>query len=190
VKPVFFATPIDWRRWLARHHATAAELLVGFHKRGTGRPCITWPESVDQALCYGWIDGVRRSLGDSSYTIRFTPRRPGSIWSAVNLKRVAALKRQGLMRAAGLRVFAARDRKRSGLYSFEQRRAITLPPAFARRLKAEPDAWSYFQAQAPWYRRTASFWVVSAKKEETRERRLVLLIACSARGRPVGPLTR
>lgn len=189
-KPRFFASPAAFRAWLERHHRTASELLVGFHKRHTGTPSLTWPESVDEALCYGWIDGVRRRIDDATYTIRFSPRKPGSIWSAVNLKRARALVKEGRMRPAGLRVFQERDRKKSGLYSFEQRRKIRLPPRFARLLRANPKAWAFFRSQAPWYRRTARFWVVAAKQEATRLSRLTQLIDCSARGRPIGPLDR
>jgi uncharacterized protein YdeI (YjbR/CyaY-like superfamily) len=190
VQPTFFATPDDWRAWLARHHATTPELWVGFYKKGTGRPSITWPESVDQALCFGWIDGLRRRLDEDRYVIRFTPRRTRSIWSSVNLARVKELTRLGLMHPAGLAAHAARDPARSSLYSFEQRTAAKLPAAFARRLKANRRAWTWFQAQPPWYRRTAIWWIVSAKKEETRERRLATLIEDSAAGRPIKSLAR
>jgi uncharacterized protein YdeI (YjbR/CyaY-like superfamily) len=173
-----------------RHHATAPELLVGFHKRHTGTPSLTWPESVDEALCVGWIDGVRRRIDDERYSIRFTPRRTGSIWSAVNLRRIKTLIQKGRMRPAGLAVFQARDRKKSGLYSFEQRRAIKLPPRFVKQLRANPKAWSYFRTRAPWYQRTATFWIVSAKLEATRLKRLGQLIARSARKEPLGPLAR
>jgi uncharacterized protein YdeI (YjbR/CyaY-like superfamily) len=190
VKPRFFATPTAFRAWLQKNHARAKELLVGFHKTGTGKPSITWPQSVDQALCFGWIDGVRRSLGPESYTIRFTPRRARSIWSANNTRRFAALKEVGLVRAAGLAAFGQRQAARSGVYSFEQRQEARLAPAQSRALRANARAWAYFQSRPPWYRRTATFWVVSAKKEETRERRLRTLIADSAAGRLVSPLRR
>ena len=186
---MFFATPAAWRAWLARHHADTAELWVGFHKRGTGTPSITWPESVDGALCFGWIDGLRKSLDGSRYAIRFTPRRERSIWSAVNTRRYAELERAGQVRAAGRRAFAARREERSGVYSFEQDRH-ELPPAFARPFRANQAAWKWFQAQAPWYRRTATWWVISAKREETRLRRLATLVADSAAGRAIRPLTR
>lgn len=188
--PRFFAGPAAFRAWLERHHRTASELLVGFHKRHTGRPSLTWPESVDEALCFGWIDGVRRRRDAATYTIRFAPRKRGSIWSVVNLRRARALVKAGRMRPAGLRVFEERDRKKSGLYSFEQRRKVRLPPRYARLLHANPKAWDFFQSRAPWYRHTASFWIISAKREETRLRRLGQLIACSVRGRLVGPLDR
>lgn len=163
---------------------------MGFHKRHTGKPSLTWPEAVDEALCFGWIDGVRRRVDDGRYTIRFTPRKPGSTWSAVNLKRVRALQRAGRMRPAGLRVYRQRDRRKSGLYSFEQRRRARLPPALARQFRAHAAAWTYFRSQPPWYRRTATFWVVSARREATRRRRLELLLAHSARGRRIPPLAR
>jgi uncharacterized protein YdeI (YjbR/CyaY-like superfamily) len=188
--PRFFKTPAAFRAWLVRHHKKQRELLVGLHKRGSGKASITWPESVDEALSFGWIDGVRRRIDEASYSIRFTPRNPGSTWSAVNLKRVRALLKAGRMRPAGLKVFQERDRKKSGLYSFEQRHQIRLPPRFEKRLRASKRAWAYFCGQAPWYQRTAAFWVTSAKQEATRLRRLAVLIACSGKGRRIGPLAR
>jgi len=150
---------------------------------------MTWPESVDEALCFGWIDGIRKSVDGISYTIRFTPRKPRSNWSAINLKRVQALKKMGRMQATGLKAFEARDSKRSGVYSFEQRRP-KLDEAYEKKLKANKAAWKFFQAQAPWYQRTSSWWVMSAKKEETRLKRLATLIDDSAHGRTIAPLTR
>jgi uncharacterized protein YdeI (YjbR/CyaY-like superfamily) len=190
VTPSFFASPVQWRRWLATHHARKDELLVGFYKRSSGRPSITWPESVDEALCFGWIDGVRRSIDAESYSIRFTPRRRGSIWSAVNVRRVAELTRRRRMRAAGLRAFQARTKAKTAIYSFEQRNKARLLPAYAKRFKANAAAWRFFGTRAPWYQRTATYWVISAKQEETRLRRLAALIDDSARGRIIGPLTR
>jgi uncharacterized protein YdeI (YjbR/CyaY-like superfamily) len=190
MQPTFFATPDKWRAWLARHHATTAELLVGFYKRDTGRPSITWPESVDHALCYGWIDGVRKSLGAESYTIRFTPRRPGSTWSKVNLKRVEELEALGLMEPAGRAAPAARTATKSGIDSYEQRAEARFTPEQERAFKRNRKAWAYFQAEAPWYRRTATYWVVSAKREDTRAKRLATLIADSAAGRRIGQLDR
>jgi uncharacterized protein YdeI (YjbR/CyaY-like superfamily) len=189
-QPRCFTSPAAFRIWLERHHRTRRELHVGFHKRHTGKPSLTWPEAVDEALCFGWIDGVRRCLDDARYTIRFTPRNPDSTWSAVNLKRVRALRKAGRMRPAGLRLFHGRDRKQSGLYSFEQRRRIRLPPLLADRFRADANAWTFFRRQAPWYRRTATFWVVSAKREATRLKRLAILIAHSARERRAPPLAR
>jgi uncharacterized protein YdeI (YjbR/CyaY-like superfamily) len=190
MEPVFFAGPDQWRAWLARHHATAGELWVGFHKRGTGRPSLTWPESVDQALCYGWIDGVRKSLGAESYMIRFTPRRAGSTWSKVNLARIEELEASGLMQPAGRAAHAARTAAKSGIYSYEQRAEARLTPEQERTFRRNRKAWSYFQAEAPWYRRTATYWVASAKREETRAKRLTTLIADSAAGKRIGPLRR
>jgi uncharacterized protein YdeI (YjbR/CyaY-like superfamily) len=183
IKPSFFKTPAAFRAWLARNHRRAKELRVGFHKKASGKPSITWPEAVDQALCFGWIDGIRHRVDDDSYEIRFTPRNPGSTWSAINLKRVAALRRRGLMRPAGLAVFRERDPRRTARPSFEQRRRIKLAPRLERLLRANRKAWRHFRAQAPWYQRSASFWVMSAKQEATRLRRLATLIANSERGR-------
>jgi len=186
----YFKSPLDFRKWLEKNHATAPELWVGFYKKDSGKPSLTWPESVDQALCFGWIDGLRRSVDERSYTIRFTPRRPRSIWSAINLKRVQQLKRAGQMHSAGLQVFAARDRKKAGAYSFEQRKNPKLDQQYLRRLRANQKAWAFFQAQPPWYQRTASWWVISAKREETRLKRLAELIKASAQNQTIAPLTR
>jgi uncharacterized protein YdeI (YjbR/CyaY-like superfamily) len=188
--PRFFAAPDEWRAWLARHHATAPELWVGFHKKDSGRPSITWPESVDQALCFGWIDGVRKRIDEASYVIRFTPRRKGSTWSSVNIARVKELSGIGLMQPAGLAAFEDRSEARSGIYAYEQRKHAELPDVMERQFKRNPKAWAYFQAQPAGYRHTAAWWVVSAKKEETRARRLATLIEDSAAGRPIKSLTR
>jgi uncharacterized protein YdeI (YjbR/CyaY-like superfamily) len=188
-KPAFFPTPGDFRRWLEKNHAKAAELSVGFYKRGSGRPSITWPEAVDEALCFGWIDGVRHRIDERSYRIRFTPRKPKSIWSNVNVKRVAALKKLGRMAAAGLAAFAKADPKRSGIYAYERRNA-RLAPADEKRFRANKKAWTFFKAQAPWYQRILTYWVVSAKREETRQTRLAALIADSEAGRRMGLLAR
>lgn len=190
MKPRFFATPAHFRAWLEAHHETKKELLVGFHKKGTGRPSITWPESVDEALSFGWIDGVRHSLGEGAYTIRFTPRRPTSIWSAVNVARVAELTKVGRMRPAGLRAFGARTPERTGVYSFERNEAAKLTKAQEKTLRANRKAAAFFDAQPPGYRKVVTHWVTSAKKEETRERRLQRLIADSAAGRRIGILAR
>lgn len=189
MKPTFFKTPAAWRRWLERHHADTPELLVGFYKVGSGRPSITWPESVDGALCFGWIDGVRRSLGEETYTIRFTPRRTRSIWSAVNLRRYRALEAAGLVHAAGRRVFESRDAKRAVLYSYEQEKHA-LSAAFERRFRANRKAWGFWISCPPWYRRTASHWVSSAKREETRERRFATLLGDCEAGRNIKQLQR
>ena len=189
MKPTFFATPEEFRAWLEAHHADERELLVGFHKKATGRPCMTWPESVDEALCFGWIDGVRRSLGDESYTIRFTPRKPRSTWSAVNIRRAGELIADGRMRPAGLAAFEARTDDRSAIYAYEQRHAAKLEPDEERELRANALAWKYFQSRPPSYRKTAIWWVVSAKRDETRRKRLRTLIDDSAAGRTLRQLT-
>jgi uncharacterized protein YdeI (YjbR/CyaY-like superfamily) len=188
VRPAFFATPEAFRAWLEEHHEAKTELLVGFHKKGTGKPSITWPESVDEALCFGWIDGVRRSLGEGAYTIRFTPRKRTSIWSAVNVDRVAKLTELGRMRPAGLRAFQARTPERTGVYSFERNLAAKLSAAHEKALRANRRAAAFFDAQPPWWRRAATHWVISAKREETRDRRLAQLILDSAAGRSIPPL--
>jgi uncharacterized protein YdeI (YjbR/CyaY-like superfamily) len=189
MKPRFFAGPEEFRAWLEDNHEETTELLVGFHKKGSGRPSITWPESVEQALCFGWIDGVRRSLGDDSYTIRFTPRRPSSTWSRTNLEKVEELKRLGLMRPAGLRVYEERREAKTGVYSYEQREAAALPAEYEERLRANAAAWEFWTSRPPSYRKAAVWWVVSARREETRERRLARLIEDSREGRTVPPLT-
>jgi uncharacterized protein YdeI (YjbR/CyaY-like superfamily) len=186
----FFRSPPAFRAWLERHHLKRREVLVGFKKRHTGQPSLTWPEAVDEALCYGWIDGVRHRIDADSYTIRFTPRRPGSIWSAVNLRRVQALIRDMRMRARGREVYEERNRKKTRLYAYEQRKEWRFSLPYARQFRANRRAWTWFQAQAPWYRRTCTHWVQRAKQEATRMRRLATLIDRSAAGRPIGPLDR
>jgi uncharacterized protein YdeI (YjbR/CyaY-like superfamily) len=190
VKPVFFATAEEFGAWLEEHHETESELLVGFHKKGSGKPSLTWQEAVEQALRFGWIDSVRRSLDDESYTNRFTPRKRNSNWSEINVATVERLKAEGLMAPAGLRAYETRKPERTGIYSFERRKAAKLPPGFVKRFRANAAAWEWFSARPPGYRRTAAHWVISAKREETRERRLQTLIDCSAEGRTVPPLTR
>ena len=186
----FFAERADFRAWLEKNHDRATELWVGFHKKGSGRPSITWPESVDEALCFGWIDGVRKSLGPDSYAIRFTPRKARSTWSAVNIKRAQELAAEGRMRPAGLKAFEARTDDRSAIYSYEQRHAATLDPEHEREFRANAKAWEWFQSRPPSYRKTATWWVVSAKREETRLKRLRTLIDDSAHGRTIRQLTR
>lgn len=186
--PRFFETPEAFRAWLEDYHASADELVVGFWKKGTGRASMTWPESVDEALCFGWIDGVRKRLDDEAYTIRFTPRRPRSHWSKRNLARVAALTEAGRMRPAGLAAHEARDPARQGEAAHEQDRAPTLGAAFEKRLRANEVAWAWWQKQTPSYRRTVAHWVTSAKKEETRERRFEQLVASCEEGKPVPPM--
>jgi uncharacterized protein YdeI (YjbR/CyaY-like superfamily) len=190
VKPRYFATPAAFRAWLEEHGETENELWVGFHKKATGKRSITWPEAVDEALCFGWIDGVRRSVDTDRYMQRFTPRKARSTWSAVNLARAKELIRLRKMRAPGRRVYEARDDARSG-YSYEARNAAARFDEQAERLfRADAKAWAYFEAQSPWYRRAATAWVVSAVKEETRRKRLASLMEDSRHGRPIKPLTR
>ena len=185
--PVFFATSGEFRAWFAANHETAPELMVGYFKKGTGLPGITWPESVDQALCFGWIDGVRRRFDADTYTQRFTPRRLRSIWSRVNIAHVERLKKEGRMAPSGLAAYEARDERLTGLYSFERERP-ELTPAHLRTFRANAAAWTFYQGQAPGYRRITAHWVTSAKREETRAKRLGVLIGCSARGRKIPPL--
>jgi uncharacterized protein YdeI (YjbR/CyaY-like superfamily) len=182
LNPQFFQTPADFRTWLEKNHATATELWVGFYKRDSGNPSITWPESVDQALCFGWIDGVRKRVDETSYQIRFTPRRRGSIWSAINIMRATELVRQKQMRPAGIKAFAARIENKSGIYSYEQR-STELNEAYAKQLKKNKAAWNFFRTQPPSYRKMIGWWIISAKKEETRMARLTRLITESAKGK-------
>ena len=181
MKPIFFRTPAAFREWLEKHHARTDELWVGFHKKDSGRASLTWPESVDEAICFGWIDGVRKSLDDSSYTIRFTPRRPGSTWSSANLARAEALAREGRLRPAGLAAWQARQEEKSGVHSHDQR-GVDLEEPYQGLLKQNQAAWDFFRAQPPSYRKVVNRWIMSAKRDETRLKRLEKLIACSADG--------
>ena len=185
----FFRTPADFRKWLARHHGSRRELWVGYYKKGSGRPSMTWPESVDEALCFGWIDGLRKSVDAIRYTIRFSPRRPTSIWSAVNINRARELTAQGRMRPAGVQAFAKRKEQRSGIYAYEQRSATLVEP-YAARLKKNRAAWKFFRAQPPYYQKRMNWWVVSARREATRLKRLKRLEEDSARGMRVGEIPR
>jgi uncharacterized protein YdeI (YjbR/CyaY-like superfamily) len=185
-----FESPAAFRAWLDRHATTAAELWVGFYKKDTGRPSITWPESVDEALCFGWIDGIRKRIDDASYAIRFTPRKPRSTWSAVNVRRVAELAEQGRMQPAGLRAFEQRSEAKTGIYAYENRASARLDAEFEQQFRTNQPAWDFFQAQPAGYRKTAIWWVVSANQEATRHKRLATLIDDSAHGRTIAPLTR
>ncbi|HMV66807.1 MAG TPA: YdeI/OmpD-associated family protein, partial [Myxococcota bacterium] len=185
MEPLFFDGPAAWRAWLEAHHATTPELLVGFWKVGTGRPSLTWPESVDEALCFGWIDGVRRGHGELAYTIRFTPRRASSHWSRVNVDRVAALLAEGRMRPTGIAAFEARREDRTARASYERDEEARLEPHEQAALEADAAAWAWLQAQAPWLRRSSLHWVVSAKRAETRARGLLALIERAREGRPI-----
>ena len=190
MKPTFFATAEELRDWLERNHATATELLVGFYKRRSGKQSITWQELVDEELCFGWIDGVRNGIDDASYANRITPRKPRSTWSAINIARAKELTRLGRMRPAGLKAFERRTDERSAIYSYEQRTKARLDPEAERSFRGNKKAWAFFQAQPPSYRSTALWWVISAKRQETRQKRLATLIRDSQNGRTVGPLTR
>jgi uncharacterized protein YdeI (YjbR/CyaY-like superfamily) len=178
MKPTFFKKPGDFQAWLAKHHQTDKELLVGFYKKDSGKPSMSWPESVDEALCYGWIDGVRKSFDDISYTIRFTPRKTTSIWSNVNIKKVGVLTAEGRMQAAGTQAFAARKESKSAIYAFEQK-WVDLPEAFVKIFSKSKAAWAFFQAQSPSYRKTLIWWVISAKQQTTQISRLDKLIEAS-----------
>ena len=181
--PVFFATAADFRAWLERHHQSADELLVGFRKKHTGKPSIDWPEARDQALCFGWIDGVRKSLGPDGYTIRFTPRRPGSVWSKVNVARFAALKADGQMTAAGERAYEENKHK-SGLYAYENKLA-KLSGEEVRAFRKSKQAWIDWEGRPPGYRKVVLHWITSAKRPETRAKRLAILMESSARGEKI-----
>ncbi len=180
MKPTFFKTPTDFHSWLEKNHATSEELLVGFHKKDSGKPSISYPEALDEALCYGWIDGIRKNIDQTSYSIRFTPRKPTSIWSLVNIAHVRRLTKSGRMKPAGLSVFKARDKKKSKFYSFEIREK-PLERKYTRIFRANKAAWEHFNAQPPSYRKAARWWIRLAKQEETRLRRLRSLIDASSR---------
>ena len=178
----FFRSPCDLQKWFEKHHTNGEELWVGYYKKNSGKASIGWPESVDEALCVGWIDGVRKSIDDVSYKIRFTPRKRGSVWSRVNIKRCRVLAEQGRMRPAGLKAFEARRANKSGIYAYEQRREQLEEP-YQGILQRNKAAWVFFQAQPPGYRKTLGWWVLSARQEETRLRRLKKLIEQSAIGK-------
>jgi uncharacterized protein YdeI (YjbR/CyaY-like superfamily) len=187
MKITHFKTQKDFRRWLEENHAKADELQVGFYKKATGLESITYQEALDEALCFGWIDGVRRRVDDKSYTIRFTPRRARSHWSAINIRRIGELTKLGRVHAHGLKVFESRDPARTGLYSNESK-VRTFSAAHLKRFKANKKAWAFFQSSRPSHQRMAMFWVGSAKKEETRDRRLNSLIEMFAAGRNIEPM--
>jgi uncharacterized protein YdeI (YjbR/CyaY-like superfamily) len=178
--PTFFASPEAFRKWLKAKSSSEPELLVGFYKVGSGHPSMTWPESVDEALCVGWIDGVRRRIDDESYSIRFTPRKPTSIWSAINIAKFELLQAQGRMQPAGVQAFAHRKDHKSKIYAYEQEETGELAPEELRTFKRAKVAWKFFDATPPWYKKTLLHWIISAKKVETRASRLATLIdACS-----------
>lgn len=187
--PKFFKIPSAFRKWLEAHHADSKELWVGFYKKNSGKQSIDWPESVDEALCFGWIDGIRKSIDAETYMIRFTPRKPSSVWSAVNIANATKLINQERIQPAGLKAFEARKENRSGIYSYEQRSAELVEP-YQARFKRNKAAWKFFQSQPAWYRKVANWWVVSAKREETRLKRLDQLIEESAQGRTIRQVLR
>lgn len=186
MKVVHFASGAAFRRWLMANHATAMELHVGFYNKSAARAGLTYQEAVDEALCFGWIDGIVRKIDAERHTRRFTPRKPGSIWSNVNVAHVARLTAAGKMHAAGLAAFATRTAAKTGIYAFEQKGTQTLPPAFAKKFQAHAKAWTFFTAQAPWYQRLIIHKIVSAKQEATRLRWLDRAIAYSAASQRVG----
>jgi uncharacterized protein YdeI (YjbR/CyaY-like superfamily) len=175
MEPRFFASGKDFRKWLQANHEKEKELLVGFYKVGSGKPSMSWSESVDEALCFGWIDGVRRSLGEESYCIRFTPRKPGSIWSAVNIKKMEMLAKLGQLHPAGTAAFSKRVQNKSAIYAYEKA-PVVLDKNFEKKFKSNKKAWAFFQSQAPSYQRTAIHWVMSAKQEATRLNRFQTLV--------------
>lgn len=174
----FFASPAAFRRWLKKHHKKETELLVGFYKVDSGKPSITWSQSVDQALCFGWIDGVRRSIDKESYCIRFTPRRPASIWSDINIKKIAELTKAGLMNADGLKAFALRKENKSGIYSHEKE-PVDLSPIYKKQFKLNKPAWQFFTEQTSSYKKVIIHWIMSAKQDKTRQTRLEKAILIS-----------
>jgi uncharacterized protein YdeI (YjbR/CyaY-like superfamily) len=184
----FFASPALFRKWLGKNHEKESELLVGFHKRDSGRASMTWPESVAEALCFGWIDGIRRRIDDDSYSIRFTPRKPTSIWSTVNTNKMRELIADGFAHPAGMRAFERRSEDKSAIYAYENRHSAVLDPASAREFKRHKAAWKFFESCPPWYKRTAIWRIISAKRAETRAKRLAELIACCAAGRSIPTL--
>lgn len=181
-EPIYFGSPAEWRTWLEQHHASASEVMVGFYKKSTGRQGMSWSQAVDEALCFGWIDGVVRRVDDARHRQRFTPRQARSTWSAVNIDKVERLTAEGRMADAGLRAYAARSEENSRIYAFEQD-AVELSPEALQRLRADEAAWSFWESRPAGYRRIASWWVVSAKRPETREKRLATLIEDCAAGR-------
>jgi len=184
MKPLFFETPLKFSEWLKKNHATQSELLVGFYKVGSGLPSMSWSESVDEALCYGWIDGVRRSTGDKSYTIRFTPRKATSIWSTINIKKMEELIKQKRMQPLGLAAFKKRKEERSSIYSHEKE-AVELDSPFEKQFKKNKKAWKFFQALAPSYKKVAIHWIMGAKQAATKKSRLEQLIKGSEEGKRV-----
>ena len=187
LNPTYFATPLAFRKWLQENHEHEKALLVGFYKVGSGKPSMTWPESVDEAICFGWIDGIRRSVDEERYCIRFTPRKAGSIWSAINIKKVETLTKLGLMQPAGIAAYAKRSENKSAIYAYEKA-PVELDKAFEKRFKANKKAWNFFKSLPPSYQRTAIHWVMSAKQVATRLKRMQDLISDSEEGLKIKPL--
>jgi uncharacterized protein YdeI (YjbR/CyaY-like superfamily) len=185
---LFFSSPSEFRAWLEDHHETSSELWVGYYKKATGKPTMTWSEAVDEALCFGWIDGKLQRIDEERHRQRFTPRRPNSNWSAINIAKVAELRKQGRMTPAGEAAFAARREDRSAVYSYERRHEAAFDAEQDAQFRANETAWAWFSDQSASYRQLATFWVVSAKRPETRARRLATLLECSAEGRRVPAL--
>ncbi len=182
IQPVFFVSQSDFRKWLKKNHGKESELLVGFYKSGSGKPCMTWSESVDQAICFGWIDGLRKSINKESYFIRFTPRKSTSIWSAVNIRKVEKLTNQGLMQPSGIASFKLRQEHRSKIYSYEKE-AAKLSDSFEKKFRANKKAWDFFHSQPPSYRKTVLHLIMSAKREITQLARLEKVILISEKGK-------
>ncbi len=181
MKPLFFSNQLKFREWLKRHHADEKELLVGFYKVTSGKESMTWPQSVDQALCFGWIDGVRKSIDEESYTIRFTPRKTTSIWSSVNIKKIKDLTEKGLMQVAGLEAFKHRKDDKSSIYTYEKKEMV-LDKALEKKFKSNKQAWDFFQSMAPSYKKSVINWLMTAKQESTTQRRFDELIKdCEAK---------
>ncbi|HEY4283659.1 MAG TPA: YdeI/OmpD-associated family protein [Chthoniobacterales bacterium] len=187
-RPIFLERPSQFREWLKKNHTTCPQQWIGFHRKSSGRPSITWPEAVDEALCFGWIDGLRKTVNEKSYKIRFTPRRRQSTWSAINIARMKELRRLGRIHPAGSKAFARRLPAKSGIYSYENRQNAVLDMSGNRKFRSNNAAWAWFQEQTPAYRRTVIWWIVSAKRPETREKRLAILIADSAAKRRIALL--
>ncbi|HSV10560.1 MAG TPA: YdeI/OmpD-associated family protein [Hanamia sp.] len=182
--PLFFSTQSSFRKWLEKNHGKAKELLVGFYKVNSGKESMSWSQSVDEAICFGWIDGVRKSIDSESYSIRFTPRKPGSIWSAINIQKVENLSKQGFMHPSGLAAFEKRKEHKSRIYSYEKP-PENLSKDFLKKFQSNKKAWKYFQSMAPSYQRTAIHWVMNAKQENTRIKRVAELINDSEAGRKI-----
>ena len=182
MKPVFFSKPSEFRKWLEKNHSKEIELQIGYWKVHTGKPSMTWSQSVDEALCFGWIDGVRKGIDEKSYTIRFTPRRPTGIWSRINIKKIEELKKKGLMHPAGIAAFEKRDEEKSSIYAYEME-MMKLDPAYEKKFKVNKKAWNWFQSQGDYYKKVMIKWVMTAKQEATRESRLKKLIETSTLGK-------